>query len=613
MVVLRNDIHERFWFAARGGGGTGRRRRRRSFPRPGSVCDKYVFPSITLYNPNKTKTTTELDADENNSKCKYALWTSEVGEEEARYYLESLDNRDYTVKTTRFKNVHAARKAIGFYVCCRRVQEKSDFRSHYPDDVWARIVKNGWICNCLWWARSVCCPHVLLARALDQHAKGENVELYDMYTAAKFRSKYAPRRVRVFGEKREVVDDGGDAGFNSPKRVRRTSLGGKQRWRATPPQLSYLNQLFDADQSFPSGQAAEIVKKLSAYGPIEIDNVFHWFTNKQQKERRKRKAVELAQAGRSENTDEDVVLANEEVKAATKEPPATPAIVAKEEEDIFDNHDFTDEQNKKIDAALIRYPSDMLPVLGNSQLTYNDVQSLETDQKVRDECINFFFQHILSQRVRGRLGGEAPRFHFFNTYFADLLIGDEGYTFDKVKSWTTKKKSGGYFPIQCKKLIMPIFHTSAKGVEARKNAKDGHWFLAVVDTEEKKVLIYDSLQHSMRAVTEEMGKNLIKWVGDESEDKLKERWDTSTWKVEYPEEPPVPQQDNGADCGMFTMNFARNILSFMTGTNNNAWTFDAENIPGLRRRFILEICELCEKNGKELRKSTRMQSQTPQH
>ena len=30
-------------------------------------------------------------------------------------------------------------------------------------------------------------------------------------------------------------------------------------------------------------------------------------------------------------------------------------------------------------------------------------------------------------------------------------------------------------------------------------------------------------------------------------EKLKERWDTSTWKVEYPEEPPVPQQDNGAE------------------------------------------------------------------
>jgi len=352
---------------------------------------------------------------------------------------------------------------------------------------------------------------------------------------------------------------------------------------------------------------------LPAYGPIEIQNVFHWFTNKQQKERRKSIATELAKAGRSEITDEDVVLANEEVEGATKEPLETPAVVAKrakEDEDIFDYHEFTDEQNKKIDAALVREPSDTLPVIGNEVLTYKDVQSLGTGEKVRDACINFFFQQILSQRVRERLGGEAPHFHFFTTYFADLLLGDDGYTFEKVKSWTTKKKSGGYFPIQCKKLIMPIFHTSAKGVEARKTAKDGHWFLAVIDTEEKKVLIYDSLQHRMRTVTEETGKNLIKWVGDESEDKLKERWDTSTWRVEYPKESPVPQQNNLTDCGMFTMNFARNILSFTNGTNNNAWTFDAKNITGLRRRFILEICELCENKGKELRKSTRIQSQS---
>jgi Ulp1 family protease len=108
--------------------------------------------------------------------------------------------------------------------------------------------------------------------------------------------------------------------------------------------------------------------------------------------------------------------------------------------------------------------------------------------------------------------GEAPHFYFFDTFFTDRMLLGDGYKYEKVQKWTNMKaNTRDYFPIRCKKLIMPIFYTSAKTVKERRKVEDGHWFLAVVDTEKKKVLIFDSLQDSMRDVTEEIGKNLISW------------------------------------------------------------------------------------------------------
>jgi len=573
-----------------------------SFPRPrlGCICDGYVFPAIRVYDP-KTKKDIEIDdAVETNAKRRnYALWTSEVGEKEADYYLKSLDGFD---TTPTFKNAHAARMVLGAYVCCRRVQEK-DRRDHYPDELWKRIEKNGWICNCLWWARTSCCPHVLLAQALDKFAKGETPKLYDIYTADKFRSKtktnYPQPRPTNREKRNRAADDDNveDAAFNSPKRAKRESgaPGKKTNWSANTNQRTYLTDtVFDADKSFPkdftTAEIATIVETLSGYGSIEYENVYNWYNNKRTKVRKKREL------------------------AAALEPLSVVEKRTKEDNDIFDNHEFTQEQNKRIDDILAHKPStDLLPMVGNMALTYQDVQSLETGKKVRGACINFFFKNILFHRVvRERVEGEAPHFYFFDTFFTDRMLLGDGYKYEKVQKWTNMKaNTRDYFPIRCKKLIMPIFYTSAKTVKERREVEDGHWFLAVVDTEKKKVLIFDSLQDSMRDVTEEIGKNLIRWVFDEAKDKLGEKWDTSKWEVEYPEVSPVPRQNNGTDCGIFTMHFARNILSFQnTSTDNYTWTFNQENIPDLRRRCILEICELCEQNGIGQRKSGRILSQS---
>ena len=132
----------------------------------------------------------------------------------------------------------------------------------------------------------------------------------------------------------------------------------------------------------------------------------------------------------------------------------------------------------------------------------------------------------------------------------------------------------GYLPIKCEKVIIPVH----QGV---------HWVLAVVDLTRKVVSYYDSLLGRDRDVV----RNLIKCVVDEAENKLNEKWDITEWKEEYPSE--IPRQENGYDCGMFMLSYARNIASFTDeDLANNAVTFHQKDMVNLRRRLVLEVLKM---------------------
>ncbi|PNH04266.1 Sentrin-specific protease 1 [Tetrabaena socialis] len=77
-----------------------------------------------------------------------------------------------------------------------------------------------------------------------------------------------------------------------------------------------------------------------------------------------------------------------------------------------------------------------------------------------------------------------------------------------------------------------------------------HWTCAVVDIQGKAVRYYDSLMGEDAV----LARHLLRWVEDESADKLKQRWDTSKWAIEFPKN--IPRQRNGCDCGVFAIMFA---------------------------------------------------------
>ena len=278
---------------------------------------------------------------------------------------------------------------------------------------------------------------------------------------------------------------------------------------------------------------------------------------------------------------EELCVKATEDREKAEEEAAKEAIVEKKkakEVDVFDQLP-TPEEDERIDNAydsgeLVNHACARLPGQGVMPLKGKDIHTLAPVTWLNDECVNFTLG-ILGRRERERCGPKGhPRCHFFNTFFLNKLFQDDGeYDYNKVRRWSTEKKLG-YLPIKCEKVIVPVH----QGV---------HWVLAVVDLKRKVVSYYDSLLGKDREVV----RNLIKWVIDEAKNKLNENWDISEWREEYPSE--IPRQMNGSDCGMFMLNYARNIASFTDeDLKNNAFTFHQRDMVNLRRRLVLEILKI---------------------
>ena len=108
----------------------------------------------------------------------------------------------------------------------------------------------------------------------------------------------------------------------------------------------------------------------------------------------------------------------------------------------------------------------------------------------------------------------------------------------KVKGFTRSKPSTD----EKYKIIVPI------------NSQNNHWLLAVIDNVKKTVTVYDSLPSVTRAKT--VGDMMMKWVKAEHQHK-KAPFEAKKWKITKDDSSPV--QDNGYDCGVFTLVTAAHI------------------------------------------------------
>lgn len=106
-----------------------------------------------------------------------------------------------------------------------------------------------------------------------------------------------------------------------------------------------------------------------------------------------------------------------------------------------------------------------------------------------------------------------------NSFFINKLVfGGGGYNYKSVQRWTSPKRlkaqgqtCGSVFDLDL--FIVPV-HLG------------NHWTLAVVYLQTQRIEYYDSLKGYNSQVVE----GLLRWVSDESANKLGKAMDTSGWE-----------------------------------------------------------------------------------
>ena len=98
--------------------------------------------------------------------------------------------------------------------------------------------------------------------------------------------------------------------------------------------------------------------------------------------------------------------------------------------------------------------------------------------------------------------------------------------------------------------------------------------MSIIDFRDKSIRYYDS----MGGNNSKCLSALRQYLEDESLDKKKQTYDTSSWKLECAKN--IPQQMNGSDCGVFSCMFAEYICG------NKKITFTQQDMPYFRNKMI---------------------------
>jgi Ulp1 family protease len=123
--------------------------------------------------------------------------------------------------------------------------------------------------------------------------------------------------------------------------------------------------------------------------------------------------------------------------------------------------------------------------------------------------------------------------HFFSTHFVTRMLGPlvNQYDYPGVKRWTKKFDVFSY-----DKIFFPI------------NIRNKHWTLLVVYVQESEIIYYDSINGAGDTYL----KRFMQWVKDESREKNGMTIDENDWTLRS-QLNCVPQQNNGCDCGVFSI------------------------------------------------------------
>ena len=200
----------------------------------------------------------------------------------------------------------------------------------------------------------------------------------------------------------------------------------------------------------------------------------------------------------------------------------------------------------------------------NTEICRYHVECLLPKEWLSDQIVNFYLEML--QDVH-------PEAWIYNTFFWGKLTMQPDtnpvYNYDSVRKWT---KDNNIF--ERDSLIFPL------------HLNRNHWACVWVKTKSKEVLYLDSLYDDEKDLLPptEIFANINRYLHDEALDKLVEgeEWKLASWN---PGQLEVPQQQNGYDCGVFLLEFVRNILE------KEKHQQLPENTKYIRERILLEIMD----------------------
>mmetsp|Transcript_25488 Transcript_25488/g.42539 ORF Transcript_25488/g.42539 Transcript_25488/m.42539 type:complete len:449 (+) Transcript_25488:85-1431(+) len=174
----------------------------------------------------------------------------------------------------------------------------------------------------------------------------------------------------------------------------------------------------------------------------------------------------------------------------------------------------------------------------NIDMTASKMNCLNSGQWLNDEVVNFYME-MLKERDGELCAAQPGRrdSHYFSSFFLDRLMDQKltrKYTYSQVKRWTKK-----FDVFEKEKIFMPV------------NLNNTHWTMAVVFVQRKEIHYYDSMSGCGNRWLEAV----LHWLQDEADTKKGQVLEAAEWTLldGGPSAAAVPQQQNGSDCGVFSI------------------------------------------------------------
>ncbi|MCJ1369032.1 Smt3-specific protease [Loxospora ochrophaea] len=228
---------------------------------------------------------------------------------------------------------------------------------------------------------------------------------------------------------------------------------------------------------------------------------------------------------------------------------------------------LSDEWNTKVTHAMESSDRHVMASLSTgTHLTRRDFGTLlpqpgrdRASGWLNDDIINGYLQHVVDYGLKeaGQKRTDTPRYHAFNSFFYANLR-EKGPT--SVWRWAKRARVGGENLEDVERIFIPVHQGS-------------HWTLLVISPMYRTIEYFDSLGGGKREFVDKAKE----WL----EYELGERYVEEEWKVLKTR---GPLQNNGMDCGVFTVTTAKMIL-----LDVDPMSYGAGDIPLQRRRMVAEM------------------------